>query len=65
MQENLGEFPSSGQRDQGDRAEAPMTRRKARTVPVMGEKEIQDSPSDPAPKAKAAKPAAGPKRKKS
>lgn len=38
LQENLGEFPHGGLRDQGDRAETPMTRRKSRTMPTLGQR---------------------------
>lgn len=49
IQENLGEFPHAGLLDQGDRVETPMKRRKATSVPKIGEKQIEDSPSKPVP----------------
>jgi hypothetical protein len=70
IQENLGEFPLGGLTDQGDRVETPMTRRKARNTPTMGEHDVQDratvpetpkpaeAPAAKSPAAAAAKPIA-------
>lgn len=44
IQENLGEFPHAGLRDQGDRAETPLVRGKARSILKMATAVLQDSP---------------------
>jgi hypothetical protein len=67
IQENLGEFPMGGLTDQGDRVELPMTRRKARATPTMGEHDVQDRatvPADAKPAAPPATPAAKPAAKR-
>ncbi|HTW26574.1 MAG TPA: DUF2934 domain-containing protein [Acetobacteraceae bacterium] len=60
LEENLGEFPSRFT-DQGDRHEAPMTRRVAESTPVIGEHDAEETAPDAPQSASASTSATAPR----